>query len=187
MEQGVHRASAENQELTILTKTGRTMARAYIGIGSNLSDPAKQVQLAVDALKNIDFTKLVTVSSLYASKPMGPQDQPDYMNAVAELETTLEPEELLDQLQKIELDAGRVRKGDRWGARILDLDILLFDMQSINTERLLVPHYGMKEREFVLLPLAEIAPTLILPCGSSVATLAQSINTNELKIHSELA
>lgn len=162
------------------------MATVYIGIGSNLSDPAIQVQNAVFALKSINKTTLVSVSSLYASKPMGPQDQPDYMNAVAQLDTELEPESLLDQLQTIELKAGRVRKGDRWGARILDLDILLFDQHKINTERLTVPHYGMKEREFVLLPLAEIAPTLVLPDGSSVATLAKSIATNGLKIHSQL-
>lgn len=163
------------------------MTTVFIGIGSNLSDPATQVQLAVNALKTIPQTQLEIVSSLYASKPMGPQDQPDYMNAVAQLETALEPEALLDQLQKIELDAGRIRKGERWGARILDLDILLFEKLNINTDRLTVPHYGMKEREFVLLPLAEIAPTLVLPCGAKISVLAKSIQTNDLKIHSQLS
>ncbi|WP_286234521.1 2-amino-4-hydroxy-6-hydroxymethyldihydropteridine diphosphokinase [Thalassotalea sediminis] len=163
------------------------MALCYIGIGSNLSNPAKQIQRAIDQLKQHDMFTVNAVSSLYCSQPMGPQDQPDYMNAVACIDTSLSPVALLDALQMIEKNAGRVRKGDRWGARILDLDILLYDLDVINTERLVVPHYGMKDREFVLIPLAEIAPTLILPCQSSVASLAKSIDKNALTIHSQLS
>lgn len=162
------------------------MAKIYIGLGSNLSDPKKQIHLAIDALKNITSCQLTNLSSLYFSRPMGPQDQPDYMNAVAEMTTRLSPLTLLDELQTIENSAGRVRKDNRWGARILDLDILLFDNQVIKNERLTVPHYGLELREFVLLPLTEISPELVLPNGKSVLTLSQSIDSNGLKIHSKL-
>ena len=162
------------------------MAKVYVGLGSNLSDPQKQIQLAVDALKKINTCQLTRLSSLYFSRPMGPQDQPDYMNAVAEITTVLSPLSLLDELQSIENLAGRVRKDNRWGARILDLDILLFDNEIINHERLSVPHYGLELREFVLLPLAEISPELILPNGHSIFLLSKNIATNGLKIHSKL-
>ena len=159
------------------------MATVFIGIGSNLNDPLKQVCAAINSLNTIEQTSLIQASSLYGSKPMGPQDQPDYVNAVAELETSLEPFELLDELQRIEGEFGRERiKGNRWGARVLDLDILLIDQLVIDTERLIVPHYGMKTREFVILPLAEIAPTLILPDGSTIKTLSNTIDPNGLTI-----
>ncbi|NQZ88389.1 MAG: 2-amino-4-hydroxy-6-hydroxymethyldihydropteridine diphosphokinase [Colwellia sp.] len=162
------------------------MAKVYVGLGSNLSDPKKQIHLAVDALANIEHSQLTNISSLYFSRPMGPQDQPDYMNAVAEISTQLSPLNLLDELQAIERLAGRVRKDNRWGARILDLDILLFDNEIIHHERLTVPHYGLELREFVLLPLAEISPELILPNGNNILALSQNIETNGLKIHSKL-
>ncbi|QBG35749.1 2-amino-4-hydroxy-6-hydroxymethyldihydropteridine diphosphokinase [Litorilituus sediminis] len=154
------------------------MTIAYIGLGSNLSEPAKQVQQAVAAISNIANSQIQSVSSVYLSKPMGPQDQDDYINAVLALETKLSAIELLDTLQSIENSAGRVRKENRWGARILDLDIILYGNEVIENERLTVPHYGMKEREFVLLPLAEITEDLYLPSGESVNSLAQGIATN---------
>ena len=117
---------------------------------------------------------------------MGPQDQDDYINAVLALETSFSAIELLNLLQSIENEAGRVRKENRWGARVLDLDIILFGNEIINTDRLTVPHYGLKLREFVLLPLAEIANELILPDGDSVKILAQQIEKNGLKVHSKL-
>lgn len=162
------------------------MKQVFIGVGSNLADPEQQIRHAVLALKSIENTQFIQSSSLYFSRPMGPQDQPDYMNAVVELSTNLSPLALLDQLQKIETQAGRVRKGDRWGARILDLDIIIFADQVINSQRLIVPHYGMKEREFVLIPLAEITTNYLLPSGENVSKLATEINANGLKIHSEL-
>jgi 2-amino-4-hydroxy-6-hydroxymethyldihydropteridine diphosphokinase len=162
------------------------MAKVYVGLGSNLSDPQNQIHLAVDALKKIQNSNLTNLSSLYFSRPMGPQDQPDYMNAVAEITTHLSPLNLLDELQAIENLAGRVRKDNRWGARILDLDILLFDNEVINHERLTVPHYGLELREFVLLPLAEISPGLVLPNGKNVLALSHNIETNGLKVHSKL-
>jgi 2-amino-4-hydroxy-6-hydroxymethyldihydropteridine diphosphokinase len=162
------------------------MPIAYIGLGSNLSGPQAQISAALVKLRQLKCCIVTQVSSLYFSRPMGPQDQPDYMNAVVAIETSLSPEALLDQLQDIENSAGRVRKDNRWGARILDLDILLFDQQIINTERLTVPHYGLKLREFVLLPLAEIAAELVLPDGDTIAALADQIENNGLKIHSKL-
>lgn len=163
------------------------MSLAYIGLGSNLSDPQAQILSALTQIKQLEYCEVTSVSSLYFSRPMGPQDQPDYMNAVVAIETTLSPLALLEQLQRIENEAGRVRKEQQWGARVLDLDMLLFDQQLINTERLTVPHYGLKVREFVLLPLAEIAPNLLLPDGDSIQDLAQNIAPNGLKIHSKLA
>lgn len=162
-----------------------TTTIAYIGLGSNLAEPIKQVQSAIENLKNIAQSKVIKVSSLYLSKPMGPQDQDDYINAVLALETTLTPIELLDTLQHIENEAGRVRKENRWGARILDLDIILFGDEIINNERLTVPHYGMKDREFVLLPLAEIAADLVIPASigeeqQSVRFLSQNIANNAM-------
>ncbi|MBA6253045.1 MAG: 2-amino-4-hydroxy-6-hydroxymethyldihydropteridine diphosphokinase [Colwellia sp.] len=162
------------------------MALVYVGLGSNLSDPQKQIKLAVASLAQIKNTTLDGVSSLYFSRPMGPQDQPDYMNAVASLTTDLNPLDLLNELQAIENNAGRVRKDNRWGARILDLDVLLYDNETINHERLIVPHYGLELREFVLLPLAELSPKLTLPNGKPVLALSQAIATNGLKIHSKL-
>lgn len=153
---------------------------AYIGLGSNLSEPIKQVNNAIKAIEKIEQSQVINVSSLYLSKPMGPQDQDDYINAVLALQTSLSATELLDSLQAIENDAGRIRKKNRWGARILDLDIILFGDQIINSERLTIPHYGMTEREFVLLPLAEIAPLLQLPNGQSVTFLSQNIANNAM-------
>ncbi|XQW85510.1 2-amino-4-hydroxy-6-hydroxymethyldihydropteridine diphosphokinase [Thalassotalea piscium] len=162
------------------------MTVAYIGIGSNLADPKQQIHSALTHLEQIDKSQLLSVSSLYYSRPMGPQDQPDYMNAVAAIETSLSPIELLDCLQTIETNAGRERKGNRWGARILDLDILLFGQQCIENERLTIPHYGLHLREFVLIPLVEIAPQLRLPNGDALSMLASNIDINGLKVHSKL-
>lgn len=155
-----------------------TTTIVYIGLGSNLSKPRLQVSNAAKAIANIENSRVCALSSLYLSKPMGPQDQDDYINAVISIETSLSALALLDALQAIENAAGRVRKDNRWGARILDCDILLYGNESIDNARLTVPHYGMKLREFVLLPLAEIATNLYLPDGTSVNTIANEINSN---------
>jgi 2-amino-4-hydroxy-6-hydroxymethyldihydropteridine diphosphokinase len=156
------------------------MFTTYIGIGSNLSNPVKQVQQAILALKTLESSLLVCASSLYESHPMGPQDQPNYINAVVQLDTNLSPLALLDALQAIENMAGRIRKENRWGPRVLDLDILLYGDLIISNERLTVPHYGMKLREFVIVPLAEIAPNLHLPDGDILQKLATTIEQNNL-------
>lgn len=153
---------------------------AYIALGSNLENPVAQLQQAAADLALLPDSKLVQVSPFYHSQPMGPQDQPDYVNAAAHLVTNLEPIQLLDALQAIELAHGRVRK-QHWGARTLDLDILLIGQLELSTERLTVPHYGMKERAFVLLPLFDIAPDLTLPDGQTVRELAQHCDQSGLK------
>ena len=130
----------------------------YIGLGSNLGDRLAYLRFAIEALSKIGQ---VRVSRLYASPPMGPQDQPDYLNAVVELVTTLSPLDLLDHLQAIEQDAGRVRKR-HWGERTLDLDLLLYDQDQIQHPRLNVPHVGLMERDFVLLPLLDLLPQAII-------------------------
>lgn len=159
--------------------------RCYIGLGANLANPVQQLEQAIAALRQVPHSRLVAVSSLYGSKPMGPQDQPDYVNAVAALDTSLSSEALLDALQSIEQSQGRQRKAERWGPRTLDLDILLYGEQIINTERLTVPHYGLKQREFVLYPLAEIAAELRLPDGTVLSSLLQQVGLNGLqKLHS---
>ncbi len=158
------------------------MSEVFVAIGSNLADPLGQARRAVSALAALPETELQQASSFYSSRPMGPADQPDYVNAVARLATRLAPLALLDQLQRIELEQGRVRKDERWGPRTLDLDLLLYGDRVIKHERLIVPHYGMQEREFVLLPLAEIAPALVLPCGTPLAQLVARCPRNGLAI-----
>lgn len=155
------------------------MTRVYIAIGSNLASPLDQVNAAIAALGEIPETKIVSVSSFYRTPPLGPQDQPDYLNAAVALDTDLAPEILLDNTQRIELRQGRVRKEERWGPRTLDLDIMLFGDAVIHTDRLTVPHYDMHNRGFMLWPLAEIAPDLIFPDGTSLTSLLQTLNSTK--------
>lgn len=130
--------------------------RVYVGLGSNLDAPAEQLRSALDALDQVQATRLVAASALYTSDSLLP-GQPRYTNAVAALDSTLAPLDLLDALQAIENDQGRVRK-ERWGPRTLDLDILLYGDQVLDLPRLQVPHYHMHARPFVLYPLAELVP-----------------------------
>ena len=147
------------------------MERVYIGLGSNLAEPLRQLQAALAAIAELPHSELVTTSSFYASDPLGPPDQPRYVNAVAALDTELAPLELLDALQRIEQEQGRVRKAERWGPRTLDLDILLFGQRLIDEPRLQVPHYHLHARAFVLYPLAELAPQLTLADGRQLSAL----------------
>ncbi|MDU3157174.1 2-amino-4-hydroxy-6-hydroxymethyldihydropteridine diphosphokinase [Hafnia alvei] len=156
------------------------MTRVYIALGSNLANPLHQVQSALNALAELPQTTLIATSSLYRTPPLGPQDQPDYLNAVVALDTDLSAENLLDHTQKIELEHGRVRKDERWGPRTLDLDILLFGDEIISTERLTVPHYDMKNRQFMLYPLAEIAPELRFPSGESLQSVMTQLGAEPL-------
>jgi len=150
-----------------------TKVIVYIGLGSNLSTPAEQIKGARQAIDALAGVQEVACSSLYRSPPMGPQDQPDYVNAVMAVETDLPAIEFLRYLQKIELDHGRVRKDERWGARTLDLDILLYGEQVINHPDLIVPHYGLAERAFVLYPLQEIAPAIQVPSLGDISILVE--------------
>ncbi len=144
---------------------------AAIGLGSNLNDPAGQVRAALSALAALPESELVAASSLYRNPPMGPQDQPDYVNAVALLRTALEPLPLLAELQAIERRQGK-RFLRHWGPRTIDLDLLLYGDRRIREPRLTVPHPGLHERAFVLYPLAEIAPDLMVPGKGRVKDLA---------------
>ena len=153
---------------------------AYIGLGSNLSDPLTQVSTALQELGAMEDTNLLAASSLYSSKPMGPSDQPDYVNAVAKLSTSLTPEHLLSELQKIEQTHRRQRKDQRWGPRTLDLDIILYSDTQMDTKSLQIPHYGVAEREFVLIPLQELQADLIIPGKGSVEDLIKQLPPYEL-------
>lgn len=154
--------------------------KVFVGLGSNLNSPEEQIDNALLALESLDETILVTFSSLYKNSPMGPQDQPDYLNAVAEIETTLEPLQLLDQLQQIESQQGRCR-GRRWGERTIDLDILLYGQDIVSYERLQIPHPGVSERPFVLMPLAEIAgDDLNVPGEGVVGELLRRCDCGEM-------
>lgn len=153
--------------------------RAYIGLGSNLDAPLSQVRAALAELAQLPQSRLADVSPLYRTPPLGPAEQPDYINAVAALDTELAPLALLDELQRIELHHGRVRGPMRWGPRTLDLDLLLYGDTVIHDERLTVPHPGLHERPFVIFPLHAIAPALILPDGTALAALAEKFAAQE--------
>ena len=157
------------------------MIHVYIGLGSNLAQPLQQLQSALTSLGALPNTILIQASSFYASQPMGPQDQPDYVNGVVLLETELEAHTLLRHTQLIETQHGRERHGQRWGPRTLDLDILLYGQHQISSEELVVPHYGMREREFVLYPLFEIAPELVLPNGEKLVDWINDCPKNGLR------
>ena len=154
---------------------------AYVGLGSNLQHPIQQIRDALLALAELPQTQLLRSSSLYGSKPMGPQDQPDYVNAVALLQTSLSPLALLHALQQIENQQGRVRQR-RWGERTLDLDLLLYGDQHIELPELVVPHVGLAERNFVLYPLQEIAPDLYIPLQGPLAQLLEACPRDDLQL-----
>ena len=136
---------------------------AYVGLGSNLNGPARQLASAFDLLAEIPETRLLRRSSLYRSAPFGGIEQPDFINAAAALLTRLPAGDLLRELQRIEQQRGRERGEVRWGPRVLDLDLLVYSDQRINDPELIVPHPGIAERNFVLLPLQEVAPGLSVP------------------------
>ena len=148
---------------------------AYIGIGSNLDDPIVQVTQAIAELADVPDSFFCGVSSLYRSSPMGSVEQPDYINAVAALVTRLEPKELLQNLREIEDKHDRRRTGERWGPRTLDLDLLAFSDVVTSDEVLTLPHPGIAERNFVLLPLCELAPHLEIPGLGSVVALVNAV------------
>jgi 2-amino-4-hydroxy-6-hydroxymethyldihydropteridine diphosphokinase len=164
-----------------MTKPQTHLVTAYIGLGSNLADPVGQIKSARAAIKQINGVQELAFSSLYRSSPMGPQDQPDYVNAVMSVITELSPMDLLRCLQRIENDHGRIRTSERWGARTLDLDVLIYGEQIIELPDLNVPHIGLAERAFVLYPLHEVAPQLQVPGKGSLTDLLAKCPMNELK------
>ncbi|MED5389164.1 MAG: 2-amino-4-hydroxy-6-hydroxymethyldihydropteridine diphosphokinase [Pseudomonadota bacterium] len=159
--------------------------QALIGLGSNLDHPAQRLISALRALQRLPHVSLVHHSRLYASAPVGPQDQPDYVNAVAQLDTTLSPHTLLHTLQALELAAGRQRLR-HWGERTLDLDILLIDNQRIDSSDLQVPHPQMTRRAFVLQPLLEISPQAHLPDGTALSSFLEQVAEQTISPLAEL-
>lgn len=148
--------------------------RAFVGLGSNQDDPKKQILGAFEELAKIEGVGSIVCSSLYESDPVGFQDQPDFINAVCRFETGMDAEELLLQLQKIENRAGRDRSGPQWGPRTLDLDLLLYGGSILHTKTLVLPHPGMHERAFVLYPLLEIEPQLMIPGHGLASKLVEN-------------
>jgi 2-amino-4-hydroxy-6-hydroxymethyldihydropteridine diphosphokinase len=144
------------------------MVRAFLSLGSNLGDRAATLDAALRELEASGEVRVVRRSSLYATAPVGKTDQPEFYNLAVEVETALAPEALLDRCQAVERHLGRVR-GERWGPRTLDVDILLYDRQVVSTERLIIPHPELLRRRFVLEPLLEITPDAALPDGSPIA------------------
>ncbi len=154
----------------------RFETRAYIALGANLGDPPAQLRAALDRLRAEAAVEVVAVSGFYRTPPLGPPGQPDYCNAVCVVDTALEPEALLDILQDIENSAGRKRDGERWGPRLLDLDLLYVEGRVSRTPRLTLPHPELQRRAFVLLPLAQVAPDLSIPGLGPVAALAAAVD-----------
>lgn len=154
---------------------------AFVGLGSNLEDPTAQLARAISELAALPDTEFVAQSPFYASRPVGPQDQPDFVNGAAWLRTRLAPEALLDQLQAIEQAHGRQRLR-HWGPRTLDLDLLLYGRERIDSDRLTIPHPELANRDFVLQPLLDLAPELTLPDGRALAALRANCPDNRLRL-----
>ena len=162
------------------------MSTAYVGIGSNLLEPLKQVLLGINRLAELPRTKLINVSSCYQSPPMGPPDQPDFVNAVAKLSTELSATHLLKRLLDLERLQGRNRtKQVHWGPRVIDLDLLLYDDLNMDIALLTLPHPGILVRSFVCIPLLEIEPELVMPDGTLLKTCAGATDENLVKLKDE--
>lgn len=156
------------------------MAKAYIGLGANLGDPAANLDAACQSLAARPQISMLRCSSYWRSQAIGPQPQPDYCNAVCVIETTLKPEELLSELLVIESAAGRIRR-QRWGPRVLDLDLLHVEGVRRSSTRLVLPHPHLQHRAFVLLPLAEVDPSLTIESLGLIADLAKGFMGDQLK------
>jgi 2-amino-4-hydroxy-6-hydroxymethyldihydropteridine diphosphokinase len=157
-----------------------SLTRVYVGLGSNLSMPLTQLTQAYLALQQIPHSFQFECSPLYQSKAVGPE-QPDYINACASFVTQLKPLELLDTLQAIETAQGRTRT-QHWGPRTLDLDLLLYGSLTLNTPRLTLPHAFLQERNFVVVPIYDLDPNLMLPCGTHIAHLRTKLGDESLKL-----
>lgn len=155
------------------------MNQAFIGLGSNLGDSRQHVLDAIDALARLPATKVLARSRFYRTPPWGMLEQPSFVNAAVLIETPLEPHDLLDALLTIENAAGRVRGGERWGPRTLDLDLLYMSGVEMGDEQLTLPHPRMAERAFVLLPLNDIAPELFLPRLGTVGEMLAAVDSSE--------
>ena len=155
--------------------------RAFIGLGSNLDAPATRVSRALEDLELLPGSTFIAASPLYANPPLGPVAQGEFVNAVAAIDTTLAPRALLGELRRIEGAHGRVRDGTRWGPRTLDLDILVYGMLELDEPDLHIPHRGLTERNFVLYPLADLAPDLVLPRHGALKPLLARCSSEGLR------
>lgn len=162
-----------------------TPVRAYIGLGANLADPVEQLRQALLRIAAIEGVRLLRASRLYRSPPMGPPNQPDYCNAACAVDSRLAPRALLRELQAIEDALGRRREAMRWAPRMLDLDLLHVEGVSAADSDLILPHPGIAKRNFVLVPLAEVAPELDIPGLGPIAARAREIGAEDLSIWAE--
>lgn len=153
--------------------------RAFVGLGGNLGDPVAQIEAALTALDHSPQTRMIRHSGFYRTPPWGMTEQAEFVNAVAEIETSLDPNSLLQELLRIEIDAGRSRGEERWGPRLIDLDLLLYGDARIDEENLHVPHPRMVERAFVMVPLAELEPALSLPDHGEISALLARLDTSK--------
>ncbi len=163
------------------SRTASSWQPAYIGLGSNLQDPRAQVLRAGAALGALAGTRLVRLSPLYRSKPLGPVAQPDFINAVAGVLTQLEPRTLLGELLAMERAFGRPAERERWGPRVIDLDLLVYGRERREEPGLILPHRGIVERNFVLYPLCDLAPDLDVPGLGRVAELKERLASDGLE------
>ena len=163
-----------------MSQPGPEWRPAFVGVGSNLNRPARQVELAMAELDEIADTCVTARSHLYRSSPLGGIEQPDFVNAAVSLLTLLEPLELLEAMQAIEIARGRERNEQRWGPRVIDLDLLVYGDLVMDEPSLTLPHPGIGERNFVLLPLRELAPDLVIPGLGSVSAIP--VNEQEPRI-----
>jgi 2-amino-4-hydroxy-6-hydroxymethyldihydropteridine diphosphokinase len=154
---------------------------AYIGVGSNLDEPAGQVRRALSALEGLARTRLISRSALYLSTPLGSVAQPDFVNAVAALLTQQDVWQLFRALRSLEIELGRLPPRVRWGPRRIDLDLLLFGRQRVDSPELTVPHPGIVQRNFVLYPLLEVAPELDVPGAGRVAELVARVDSTGIR------
>jgi 2-amino-4-hydroxy-6-hydroxymethyldihydropteridine diphosphokinase len=157
-----------------------TWTPAYIGIGSNLSDPVQQVTRGFAELAQLPSSQLIARSRLYRTSPLGPQDQPPYVNAVAGMLTQLDAATLLAHLKRLEVERGREQPVVRWGPRVIDFDLLVFGSLKLETDTLKLPHPGVATRNFVLYPLADIAPDLEVPGVGRVGQLLARVDRADL-------
>jgi 2-amino-4-hydroxy-6-hydroxymethyldihydropteridine diphosphokinase len=162
----------ENFLISICDKKSVKTSIVYIGLGSNIQQPEQQIKQAITALNDLQKTDVTRDSGYYKSCPMGPEDQPDYVNTVVELKTSLSAVELLQNCQHIEQQQGRV-KLRHWGERCIDLDILLYADQQIQTETLTVPHPGVSSRDFVFMPLLKLNPDIEIPGAGRLDDITQ--------------
>ena len=175
-----------------MSKHSTNRAEAYIGLGANLDKPQQQLESALEQLKQIPEIIVQNCSSFYCSAPVGPKDQNDFINAAVKVDTSLSPLELLRQCQAIENLHGRVRKAERWGPRILDLDILLYrplhadqpssrQWLSLDSAELVLPHPEIHHRAFVVIPLLELTPNLAIETGNPLKNSLKELSSQRLQ------